>query len=117
MFGYTYLAFLIFNLITTYWVWHATSYGAIAAFLANTLLMTFCFIYFLNLIILVVDWLILDLLLFGFHLSTYILIGICLGLGLHWVMFFLIARRLFNGMSIGFLGGSLWVLIINLFSF
>ncbi|MFT4902977.1 MAG: apolipoprotein N-acyltransferase, partial [Thalassomonas sp.] len=36
VFGYTYLSFLVFNLITTYWVWYATAVGSVFAFLVNS---------------------------------------------------------------------------------
>lgn len=37
---YSYFYFLAWNLLTTYWVWNASPGGSIAAFLANSLLMT-----------------------------------------------------------------------------
>ena len=37
---YSYFYFLIWNLLTTFWVWNASAGGATAAFLANSLLMT-----------------------------------------------------------------------------
>ena len=36
VFWYSFLTFFIFNAITTYWVYHATLFGAIAAFIENT---------------------------------------------------------------------------------
>lgn len=38
-FAYTYLAMLIWNLAATWWIWNASPPGAIAAFLANSLIM------------------------------------------------------------------------------
>src|SRR5687768_11366006 len=38
-FGYTYLAMLVWNLASTWWIWNASPPGAIAAFLANSLIM------------------------------------------------------------------------------
>ena len=46
VFGYSFMAFLIFNVITTYWVWHATAGGSITAFIVNSLLMSLVFILF-----------------------------------------------------------------------
>ncbi|MBT7480805.1 MAG: apolipoprotein N-acyltransferase, partial [Flavobacteriales bacterium] len=46
VFGYSFISFFIFNIITTYWVWHATVAGAFAAFVINTLLMSFAFVLF-----------------------------------------------------------------------
>ena len=44
--AYSFLAFFIFNTITTYWVYHATFFGAIAAFLINAFLMASAFLLF-----------------------------------------------------------------------
>ncbi len=38
--GYTYLALLIWNVLTTWWIWNAAGPGSIPAFGLNTLLMT-----------------------------------------------------------------------------
>ena len=46
VFGYSIITFLIFNVITTYWVWHATAGGSITAFIVNSLLMSLAFILF-----------------------------------------------------------------------
>ena len=43
VFLYSFLAFFIFNAITTYWVYHATLFGAIAAFFVNATLMAISF--------------------------------------------------------------------------
>ena len=32
----SFIAFFLFNLITTYWVYHATIFGAVAAFFVNS---------------------------------------------------------------------------------
>lgn len=40
---YVYLAFLIWNLLTTYWVWHSSPEGSIAAFTLNTLFISIVF--------------------------------------------------------------------------
>ena len=38
-----YVAFFLFNLLTTYWIWYATRAGAVMALLANSLLMSLTF--------------------------------------------------------------------------
>jgi len=43
LFGYSYLSFLLFNLLTTWWVWYASPFGMIGAVLANALLMAAVF--------------------------------------------------------------------------
>ena len=37
--GLTYLHLLIWNILTTWWIWHASGPGAIAAIVTNSLLM------------------------------------------------------------------------------
>tara|TARA_B100000700_G_C15004665_1_gene837950 strand:+ start:376 stop:1980 length:1605 start_codon:yes stop_codon:yes gene_type:complete len=46
VFGYSFLTFFIFNILTTYWIWHATFLGAFAAFIINSFLMSFVFVLF-----------------------------------------------------------------------
>ena len=46
VFLFSFLTFLIFNILTTYWVYYATLFGAITAFLINSLLMSFVFYLF-----------------------------------------------------------------------
>ena len=46
LFGYAYLSFLIWNLLTTWWVINSTVSGAIMAFLANSFLMCIPFLMF-----------------------------------------------------------------------
>ena len=43
VFALSYLAFLVWNVPTTWWIWYSTQIGAIFAILANTLLMTLTF--------------------------------------------------------------------------
>lgn len=44
VFGYSYLTFLIWNSITTWWIWYATPFGMFFALLVNSLLMTTVFL-------------------------------------------------------------------------
>ena len=46
LFGYSFITFFIFNIITTYWIWHATIAGAFAAFVINALLMSLVIVLF-----------------------------------------------------------------------
>ena len=45
-FGYAVFSFLIFNSLTTYWIYNAALVGAVAAILLNTLLMSLVFLLF-----------------------------------------------------------------------
>lgn len=44
VFAYAYLTFLLWNTITTWWIWYATPFGMFFALLVNSLLMTLVFI-------------------------------------------------------------------------
>ncbi|WP_224489449.1 apolipoprotein N-acyltransferase [Robertkochia flava] len=46
VFGYAYLALLIWNSITTWWIWYSTPFGMFFALLVNTLLMALIFLAF-----------------------------------------------------------------------
>lgn len=46
LFPYAYLAFLLFNALTTWWVWYASAFGVFGAVLANSLLMSIPFLLF-----------------------------------------------------------------------
>ncbi|MBT3612535.1 MAG: apolipoprotein N-acyltransferase [Flavobacteriales bacterium] len=119
VFGYGYLAFFIFNLITTYWVWQATAVGSVVAFLLNSLLMAFAFYVFhkikksikprLGYLGFIVCWLSFEY------------------LHLHWDLswpWLTLGNVFANVPSIvqwyeytGVLGGSLWVLLVNILIF
>lgn len=43
VFGYAYFGFLVWNLITTYWIYYATPFGMYFAVIVNTLLMSLVF--------------------------------------------------------------------------
>ncbi len=119
LFLYSYIAFLIWNLLSTWWIYNSTAGGAIFAIIANAFLTT------------VVFWL--------FHLAGrrlgqtagYIAF-VCLWIA--WEYFYLDAEitwpwlNLGNGFAkdihiiqwyeiTGSLGGTLWILIINLMVF
>jgi len=119
IFIHAYLTFFIYNVGTTWWVWNASSGGAGLAFIANTLLMALVF--------------------YGFHLTKKY-VGTKEGyiaLLLYWVAFehfhydwesawpwltfgnvFSVRPSWIQWYSItGALGGSLWVLIVNLLLF
>lgn len=44
--GYSYLSFLIWNVLTTYWVWNSTAVGGVLAFTLNSLFMSLVFTLF-----------------------------------------------------------------------
>ncbi|MBK7965713.1 MAG: apolipoprotein N-acyltransferase [Bacteroidetes bacterium] len=46
LFPYTYLAFFLFNILNTWWIWYASPFGMFGAVTANALLMTIAFHFF-----------------------------------------------------------------------
>ena len=117
VFAFSFLSFFLFNLFTTYWIYHATVFGAIAAFLVNALLMATAFwlYYFIKntigrgIWVLLVAWVSMEY----FHLNW--------DLSWPWLT---LGNGFANIPSIvqwyeftGVLGGSLWILLTNFFIF
>ena len=115
----SFLAFFIFNAITTYWVYHATAFGAIVAFLMNTSLMSLAFWLYhkvkkitsirLGYLSFIVIWLSIEYLHLNWDLSwPWLTIGNVFANSPLLVQWYELT---------GFLGGSLWVILINLLLF
>ncbi|MFK8274222.1 apolipoprotein N-acyltransferase [Capnocytophaga cynodegmi] len=117
----SYLSFLIWNIITTWWLWYSTQGGAVFAILANTLLMTITFLLYhiaakrlpqkIALIFLISIWLSFE----KFHLTwdvswPWLNLGNVFSGQITWIQWYEYT---------GTFGGSLWILLINilLFSF
>ena len=119
VFGYSFLAFFIFNAITTYWVYHATIFGAIAAFLVNATLMATAFYLFhkikvktnnrLGYLAFVVLWISMEYLHLNWDLSW------------PWLTLGNVFSNVPNVVQwyeyTGILGGTLWVLLMNILLF
>jgi apolipoprotein N-acyltransferase len=119
-FGWVYLAMVIWNATTTWWVWNASAPGAVGAILANSLLMCIPWLGFHAVkkrmgdtpgyISLVLFWLSFEYI----HLSNWGLSWPWLTLGNvfasspGWVQWYS-----FTGVS----GGGLWILVTNIFLF
>ena len=112
---FSFLSFLVFNLFTTYWVFYASPFGAAAAFILNSLFMSLVMlIYFYSTKILskrlayfsfVIFWLSFEYLHLNWDLSwPWLTLGNVFSESL-----FLINWYKYTGV----LGGSLWILIIN----
>jgi len=120
IFGYAYLAFLVWNALTTYWIYGSTFVGAIAAVLLNSLFMTIVFTLF--------------------HITHRVLIGgngHFAALAGYWLSFEFLHLRwdlnwpwlnLGHGFSAwtkwfqwyeytGVFGGTLWILLVNILVF
>ena len=119
IFVYSYMTFLIFNILTTYWVWYATAFGAIFAFLVNSLLMAFAFYAFhktkkytnnrLGYVAFVMCWLSFEYLHLNWDLSwPWLTLGNVFANVPNLVQWYEYT---------GVLGGTLWVLLINILIF
>lgn len=118
-FGYAYLHFLVWNLLTTWWVWNASVEGAWGAFLVNSLVMTIPWILFkftrrqfgdrLGYASLVLYWLSFEFLHLNWELSwPWLNLGNAFAMHPEWVQWYE-----YTGAS----GGTLWLLLSNLFAF
>jgi apolipoprotein N-acyltransferase len=119
-FGWVYLSMLIWNTATTWWIWNSTGPGAVAAILANSLLMCvpwICFHYVkkrmgddFGYAALVVFWLGFEY----FHLQNWglswpwLTVGNVFATHPNWVQWYE-----FTGTS----GGGLWVWVVNILLF
>ena len=119
VFGYSFLTFFIFNITTTYWVWHASVGGSISAFIINSLLMSLAFILFHKVKRVL-----------GKRRGYFALIFFWISieyLHLHWELAFpwLTLGNVFATIPeivqwyefTGVLGGSIWVLVVNIILF
>ena len=119
LFPYIYVAFLIWNISTTWWVWNSTSIGAILAFVLNALLMCIPFMLFhqvrkkfgksLGYLSLIVFWITFEYLHMRWDLSWP---WLTLGNGLSRFPYFIQWYE-----YTGHLGGSLWILVMNILIF
>ena len=119
-FGYTYITMFVWNVTTTWWIWNASAPGAVAAFLANSLLMCLPWLGFkiakkwlgdkAGYVALVAFWMCFEYI----HLQDWGLSWPWLTLGNafathpEWVQWYS-----YTGVS----GGSFWVLLVNLLLF
>lgn len=119
-FGYTYITMFVWNVLTTWWIWNASAPGAVAAFLANSLLMCFPWLGFriakkwlgekTGYLALIAFWMCFEYI----HLQDWGLSWPWLTLGNgfathpEWVQWYS-----YTGVS----GGSLWILVVNLLLF
>ena len=118
-FFFSFLVFLLFNIASTYWIYYATFFGAIMAFFINSLLMSLVMLLFIRansllskrLIYLsfIVFWLSMEYLHLNWDLSwPWLTIGNCFSEDLSLINWY---------QYTGVLGGTLWVLIINILIF
>jgi len=120
IFTYAYLAFFIWNVLTTWWIWNSTIFGAIMAIILNSLFMALVFTLFhwskrsfFNrkhaIYLFVLYWLSFEFLHLDWDLSwPWLNLGNGFGMYTKWVQWYEFT---------GALGGSLWILIMNVLLF
>jgi apolipoprotein N-acyltransferase len=119
VFIHGYLTFLIYNVGTTWWVYNASQGGSILAFLMNTLLMALAFYAFHltkkyvghkeGIISLVLYWIAFEYFHYDWESSwPWLTFGNVFSIHPSWIQWYSVS---------GALGGSLWILIVNLLLF
>ena len=119
VFGYSYISFLLWNLITTWWLYNASFYGMLFAITCNSLFYATIFLFYhlakrrlpiksAN-ILLVSLWLSFEKLhLFWDFSWTWLNLGNVFSEKIYWIQWYEYT---------GVFGGSLWVLIMNIWIF
>jgi len=116
MFKYAYLAFFVWNLISTWWIYYSTLFGVISAVLYNSLLMSLVFWIFhivkckmgqqYGFFGLIIFWLSFEFIHFNWELSwTWLNLGNGFAKNISLIQWYEYT---------GVLGGSFWVLISNI---
>lgn len=118
-FGWIYLNILIWNVSTTWWIANSTVPGAIGAFIGNSLLMSIPWLVFyflfrrrknlIGLYLFICIWLSFEYLHLNWDLSwPWLTLGNVFATHPNWVQWYEVT---------GSSGGSLWVLLVNIFLF
>ncbi len=116
VFCYSFLSFFIFNVLTTFWVCYASFVGGILAFFINSLLMSFSFWLFhiikkrvgssFGLSVLCFSWLSMEYLHLNWELAwPWLILGNVFSNATYLIQWYEYT---------GLMGGSLWVLIVNI---
>lgn len=119
VFGFAYLAFFVFNLITTWWIYFASDWGAVAAIVFNSLFMATVFWLFhitkqkvgekQGYIGLVIYWIAFEYLHLNWDLSwPWLTLGNVFANDINDIQWYEYT---------GVLGGSVWILVANLLFF
>ncbi|THD65791.1 apolipoprotein N-acyltransferase [Robertkochia marina] len=116
VFGYSYLGFLIWNCITTWWIWYSTPFGMFFALLVNTLLMSLVFLLYhfvagrlpqkIHLVFLPAIWMAFE----KFHLNwdfswPWLNLGNVFSEHISWIQWYEYT---------GSFGGALWIWLVNI---
>jgi apolipoprotein N-acyltransferase len=117
--GHSYISFLIWNVLTTFWVYNSTAVGGILAFSLNTLFMAMVFTLFhgihkkfghtIGYTALVCLWMSYEYLHQDWDLSwTWLILGNVFSEYFTWIQWYEFT---------GFMGGTVWVLLVNILLF
>lgn len=117
VFGYLYLAFFLWNFFTTYWVYYSTAGGAVLMLTLNSLFMALVWLIFyhatsrfgtiVGYFVLVAAWLSFEYLHLDWDLSwPWLMLGNVFANSIHLIQWYSVT---------GVLGGTLWVLLCNIF--
>ncbi len=115
-FLYIFTALLLWNATTTWWIWNSTDIGAIAAIIANSLLMCLPWLGYFTFknkygkrggyIALVVFWMVFEYIHLNWQLSwPWLTLGNVFALHPNWVQWYE-----YTGVG----GGTLWILLVNI---
>ena len=120
IFKFAYISFFIWNLLTTWWIWNSTIFGAVMAVLLNSLIMALVFMIFhlskrvfLNrthaIYLLLFYWVAFEYLHLDWDLSwPWLNLGNGFAMYVKWVQWYEYT---------GILGGTFWILLINILIF
>lgn len=119
VFLHAYITFFIYNLGSTFWIWNSTEVGGVLAFVFNSLLMTLAFQSFHfakkfignkeGYISLLIIWTAFEYAHFNWELSwPWLAFGDAFSIRTNWIQWY---------EYVGVLGGTLWVLVVNLLFF
>ncbi len=118
-FLYSFVALLIWNTLTTWWIWNSTDVGTIAAILTNSLLMCIpCWGYHvfknrfskpIGYISFITSWMLFEYVHLNWQISwPWLTLGNVFAQQIQWVQWYE-----YTGVS----GGTLWLLLVNIFIF
>jgi apolipoprotein N-acyltransferase len=119
LFLYGFITFLIWNGLTTWWIWFASAGGAVMAIVTNALLMTFIYLIFhkvkralperIGAFVLIPLWIAFEFLHHDWDLSwPWLTLGNALSKQISWIQWYEYT---------GTFGGSFWILMVNVLIF
>lgn len=112
-------SFLVWNTITTWWIWYATAFGSIFAILVNSLLMSIIFLLYhiiakrksqiFSLFFFITSWIAFEKFHHHWDFSwPWLSLGNVFSENTHWIQWYEYT---------GIFGGTLWILLVNIIFF